>query len=366
MTWHDADGVVVRVGVIGCGNVSTKYLKNLIGRPSIRIVACADTDRTRAETLASQYPGMRACNVEELLFASDIDLVLNLTAPAAHFDVSMAVLRAGKHVYSEKPLATTLDDARALVREAEVARLRIGVAPDTFLGAGTQRNIRLLEDGAIGTPISVSAAVLNAGPERFHPHPDFLYQNGAGPLFDIGPYYVTVLTAMLGPVARAAAFAVSGRKEREILTGPRTGERFEVETPTHVTAILQFRHGSTATLTTSFDVVQTGMPNLEIYGVQGTISAPQANSWGGPIFISTGENASFVEVPLSADAEHGYMGMGLVDLAASIVECRPHQASGTRGFHVLEVLTAISESARRGGVLIDVTSTTEEVSTGAV
>ncbi len=351
---------LVRIGVIGCGDVSRKYLNNIVGRPGLAIVACADNAPERAAALAASYPGLRACSVEELLASADIDVVLNLTPPQAHAEVSLSILRHGKHVYSEKPLAATISDARAVLECAEAESLRVGVAPDTFLGAGTREVQRLLADGEIGIPISVNAAVLNSGPERFHPDPEFLYREGAGPLFDIGPYYITVLTALLGPIARVGAFAVRGRPEREVLVGPRAGHAFPVETATHVTAVLQFERGCIGTLTTSFDVLGTRAPNMEIYGTEGTLSAPQANSWGGPVSIARAGDAGFTEMPLKLTEEHGYMGLGLVEMASSIRAGRPHQAGGLRAFHVLEVLTAISESARNNGYVIAIESNLED------
>ncbi len=349
----------VRVGVIGAGDVSHKYLNNLVGRTELEIVACADGDPERALALSASYPGVRACTVAELLSADDIELVVNLTPPRAHAAVSMSVLEQGKHVYSEKPLATSLSDAHEVLAYADSRSLRVGVAPDTFLGAGTLEIQRLIAAGQIGVPLSVNAAVLNSGPERFHPNPDFLFREGAGPLFDIGPYYVTMLTAVLGPISRVSALANTGRAERGVLVGPRAGEKFAVETPTHVTAILQFASGCTGTLTTSFDVVRTLSPNVEIYGTEGVISAPQANSWSGPVLLTRSGDHGFTEMPLHATAEHGYLGLGLVEMAASIRAGRLHQADGARALHVLEVLAAISESAQNHGNSVAVVSSCE-------
>lgn len=349
----------LRVGVLGCGDVSHKYLNNLVGRSEVVVVACADGNRERAVALAANYPGMRVSSVSELLAADDIELVLNLTPPLAHAEVSMRALEQGKHVYSEKPLARSLSDAADLLAFAESRSLRVGVAPDTFLGAGALEVQRLIADGEIGTPLAVSASVLNSGPERFHPDPDFLYRDGAGPLFDIGPYYVTLLTAVLGPISRVSAFATMGRTERTVLVGPRAGEKFSVETPTHVTAILQFASGCVGTLTTSFEVVHTATPNVEIYGTEGVISAPQANSWSGPILLARAGDATFTEVPLPATTEHGYLGLGLIEMAASIRAGRIHQSDGARALHVLEVLAAILESAGHGGTVLSIDSSIE-------
>ncbi|WP_416903053.1 Gfo/Idh/MocA family protein [Micromonospora echinospora] len=350
------DHATVRVGVLGCGNVSSRYLANLTGQPEVTVVACADAEPARARALAAAHGVPEVPSVDDLLAHPGVDLVLNLTPPRAHAETTLRALAGGKHVYTEKPLATSMADARRIVETADARSLRVGTAPDTFLGAGARACAALVAEGRIGTPVSVNAAMMNAGPERFHPEPEFLYQEGAGPLFDIGPYYLTVLTALMGPVARVGALGATARPERTVLTGPRAGTTFGVETLTHVNSVLEFATGALGLLVTSFDVTATRTPHLEIHGTEGTIVAAQANSWGGPVLVRTSGDAEFTEVLAEPTASDGFMGMGLVDLARSILTGRPAQATAARGFHVLEVLTAIADSARDGGRFVRIDS----------
>ncbi|MFY1703702.1 Gfo/Idh/MocA family protein [Micromonospora sp. WMMA1923] len=348
----------VRVGVVGCGNVSSRYLANLAGHPAVTVVACADADPARARALGAAHGVPKAYPVDALLSDPDLDLVLNLTPPRVHTELTLRALAQGKHVYTEKPLATTMADGRRILDAARERSRWVGTAPDTFLGAGTRTCAALVAQGAIGTPTSVNAAMMNPGPERFHPEPEFLYQEGAGPLFDIGPYYLTVLTALMGSVVRVGALGAAPRAERVVSTGPRAGSTFPVETFTHVTSVLEFASGALGTLVTSFDVAATRTPHLEIHGTEGTIVAAPANSWGGPVLLS-GAGGDFTEVLPGPGESDGFMGMGLVDMAEAILTGRSPLATGTRGLHVLEVLTAIASAARAGGGFTTIRSTLE-------
>ncbi|WDZ84505.1 Gfo/Idh/MocA family protein [Micromonospora cathayae] len=350
----------VRVGVLGCGNVSSRYVANLAGQPEVDVVACADADPVRARALAAAHALPEIPSVDDLLAHPGLDLVLNLTPPRVHAELTLRALAYDKHVYTEKPLATSLADARRILDTARARKLRVGTAPDTFLGTGPRTCADLVTRGAIGTPVSVNAAMMNAGPERFHPEPEFLYQEGAGPLFDIGPYYLTVLTALMGSVVRVGALGATARPERVVLTGPRAGSTFPVQTPTHVNTVLEFATGALGMLVTSFDVTATRTPHLEIHGTGGTIVAAQANSWGGPVLLRGAGDTDFTEVVSGPQASDGFMGMGLVDLARAILADRPALATAERGFHVLEVLTAIADSARDGGRFVPMTSTLED------
>lgn len=346
----------VRVGVLGCGNVSSKYLRTVAHRPEISLLACADLDPARARAIAGEYGVGQACTMEELITHPEVDLVLNLTPPSAHAALSVRCLEAGKHVYSEKPLATTLEDARLILTTSRLKGLQVGTAPDTFLGVGATTVARLIREGAIGTPVSVNAAMMNPGPERFHPEPEFLYRDGAGPLFDIGPYYVTLLTELLGPVAKVGALGRATQAERVIGRGPRSGEVFRAETETHINSILEFANGVLGTLVTSFDVQATRAPHVEIHGTTGTIATAQANSWGGPVWLQTSAGSEFVQMlPEQSDMD-GYMGMGLVEMAVALTQSRVPAASGARAAHVLEVLVKISESVRQGGAFLPISS----------
>ncbi len=347
----------VAVGVVGCGTISRIYLENCTASPLLRVVACADLDLARAEERAQQFGVPRACAPEELLADPEIDLVLNLTIPAAHAAVAVAALEAGKHVYNEKPLAVSREDGRRILELAAARGLRVGGAPDTFLGAGLQTGLRLLDEGAIGAPVAATAMFLSPGHERWHPSPDFYYQKGGGPLFDMGPYYITALIALLGPVARVSATTRTTFPTRTIGSKPRAGETIAVEVPTHHTAILEFAGGAVATLITSFDVAGGYPPHLELYGTTGHMRLPDPNTFGGPLHLRQGEQG-WAEVPLDAGKTQNARGLGVEDMAAAIADGRPHRASGELVFHVLDVMHAIEEAAA-AGASIAVTSSCE-------
>ena len=347
----------VAVGVVGCGTISRIYLENCTASPLLRVVACADLDLARAEERAQQFGVPRACAPDELLADPEIDLVLNLTIPAAHAAVAVAALEAGKHVYNEKPLAVSREDGRRILELAAARGLRVGGAPDTFLGAGLQTGLRLLDEGAIGAPVAATAMFLSPGHERWHPSPDFYYQKGGGPLFDMGPYYITALIALLGPVARVSATTRTTFPTRTIGSKPRAGETIAVEVPTHHTAILEFAGGAVATLIASFDVAGGYPPHLELYGTTGHMRLPDPNTFGGPLHLRQDEQG-WAEVPLDAGKTQNARGLGVEDMAAAIAEGRPHRASGELVFHVLDVMHAIEEAAA-AGASIAVTSSCE-------
>ncbi|MGV8876373.1 MAG: Gfo/Idh/MocA family protein [Rhodoglobus sp.] len=334
----------IRVGVVGCGNVSRRYLHNVADDDSLSVVACADAVFSAAQAIAAEFDIAAMTTVDELLQRDDIDIVLNLTIPAAHASVTMAALRAGKHVYTEKPLAADIVDARAILALADERELQVGCAPDTFMGAGLVSCQRIIADGGIGVPISANAFMMTPGPELFHPQPDFLFQEGAGPLFDGGPYYISALVSLLGPISRVAATATVGRAQRQVLVGERAGQRFAVETPTHVVSLLNFARGAVGSMVTSFDVVESSTPRLEIHGTEGSLIAPAPNSWAGPVLVRRGGESSFSAVDID-DASAGFMGMGLVQMAKAVTQHRPVAASGSRGLHILEVLMGIRQSA---------------------
>jgi predicted dehydrogenase len=341
----------LRVGLVGCGNVSRQYLVTLSFSPDLEVVACADAFAANAEAVAHDLAIPRVLTVADLLADPDIDLVLNLTTPASHAAVSMAAIEAGKHVYTEKPLALTLAEADALLDAAATRGVEVGCAPDTFLGPGLQRCAELIADGAIGTPISANAFMMTPGPEVFHPSPEFLFQAGSGPLFDGGPYYVSALLSLLGPAASVAGMSTTGRASRSILTGGRVGEVFPVEEPTHVTALVSFARGAVATLVTSFDVRATRTPRLEVHGTTGSLICPAPNSWGGPVWLRSDGSPDFVEVAIDGGVGN-CIGLGLVQMAQALREGTVPLASGARGREVLEILEAIRRSAQGGGDLV--------------
>src|SRR5438270_237528 len=270
-------GGPVGVAIIGAGVISNEYLRNLTAFPDVRVLAVADLDLDRAAAIADQY-GVPVCGgVADVLAIPEVELVVNLTSPAAQASVALTALRAGKHVYGEKPLTLDPASGEKLLAEAEAAGLRVGNAPDTFLGAGLQSALRALRSGVIGQPVAVTTVIQNPGPESWHPNPEFLFQIGAGPLYDIGPYYLTALTALLGPATRVAATARRARAQRVIGSGPRAGTVFDVEVPTYVTALIDLAGGAAAASTFSFD---SPLPRrmIEITGTEGTLSVPDPNT----------------------------------------------------------------------------------------
>ena len=336
----------VRVGVIGLGAISPIYLKNLSTWPQARVVACADALPGRAEARAQEY-GVRALGVDDLLAAEDIDLVLNLTVPAAHAEIAERALLAGKHVYNEKPLAIDLRPARALLDLARERGLLVGCAPDTFLGAGQQTCRGVLDGGELGAPVAASAQMLGSGPESWHPNPHFFFQPGAGPLFDIGPYYLSALVNLLGPVRRVSGLARASFPERVVGSGPKAGQTIPVNTPTHVAGVLEFLSGTLTTLTTSFDVPQHDRSDIQLYGSLAQLDVPDPNTFGGPVRVR-GREGDWRDVPLRRPHARNSRGLGLADLARAIREGGQPRASGELAYHVLETMHALLEAAQEG------------------
>jgi predicted dehydrogenase len=347
----------VKVGIIGCGNISGVYLKNCpaFGLP---VVAVADIDLARARARATEYEVPRACRPEELLADPAIDLVINLTIPAAHGTVALAALQAGKSVYNEKPLAITREEAQQMLDLADARGLLVGCAPDTFLGAGLQTCRRLIDEGAIGEPVAATAFMAGRGPESWHPDPEFFYKVGGGPLFDLGPYYITALVSLLGPVARVAGSARISFAERLITSKPKYGTRIAVETPTHIAGVLDFATGPIATMIMSFDVWAAELPRIEIYGSEGTLSVPDPNTFGGPVRLFRPGARAWEEVPLIAGHSDNSRGLGVADMARALREGGSYRASGRLAYHVLDVMHALLETAAEGRRL-DIASTVE-------
>jgi predicted dehydrogenase len=343
-----------RAGIIGCGNISPVYFEAANTFPALRIVACADLDPARAQARADQY-GVRALSVEALLADPAIELVINLTIPRAHHQISMAVLDAGKHLYSEKPLAIAREDGKELLDTAAAKGLLLGCAPDTFLGAGLQTCRKLIDDGWIGTPVAATAFMVCHGHEGWHPDPAFYYQVGGGPLFDMGPYYLTALVHLLGPMRRVTGSARTTFPERLITSQPRRGTHIAVEVPTHVAGVLDFAGGAIGTMIMSFDVWAAELPRMEIYGTEGSLSVPDPNTFGGPVRLRRAGAESWSEVPLS----HGYAeqsrGLGAADLVHALRFGRPQRASGALAYHVLETMHALHRSSNEGRH-VDITS----------
>ena len=333
------------IGVIGCGNISDIYFQNLTTRFDVTCVqACSDIDMDRAKKSAEKYGIPRAETVDELLADPEVDIILNITIPAGHYEICKKALLAGKHVYVEKPLSVTVEQGKELVALAEEKGLYIGCAPDTFLGGGLQTCRELLDSGIIGEPVAATAFFGHHGPERFHPDPSFLYKEGAGPMLDIGPYFLTALVSMMGPAKSVCGMATSGFQERTITFDcPKKGEKFPVETPSHVTGTVSFESGAVATIVTSFDVWGHTQPFIEVYGTKGVLRMPNPDTFGGPIhYLKEGET-EFAEIPVSYPYSENSRGVGLADMASCILKGTAHKASGKMALHVLEILKGILE-----------------------
>jgi predicted dehydrogenase len=336
----------MRVGIVGCGVISRHYAQNALAFDSFELVACADLDRRAAERLAAEH-GLAVASVEELIADGSIDVVLNLTPPSVHVEVIRQALAAGKHVYSEKPLATSTEGARELIADAESRGLRIGCAPDIFLGSAYQAARKLLDGGSIGEPLSVSAAMLVGAQTSWHPNPDIFFVDGGGPLLDMGPYYLTAIVALLGPVRRVAGFASTRVLERAIEIGPRAGERFTATTPTHTAAVLELAGGLTANLVASFEATQQYVSDFEIHGTEGVLALPDPNAFGGAVRLRRRREA-WEDVPFASLEGRDARGIGLHDLVEAIETNRPHRASGELAHHVVDIARSILAAAADG------------------
>ncbi len=349
-------GEKLDIGFIGTGNISGAYVEGCRQFDLLEITAVSDLDMPKAEEMARKHGIPETCTVQELLATPDIDIVLNLTVPSAHAAVSRLVIEAGKHLYSEKPLALDTADGRAILDAAAARDVRVGCAPDTFLGGGLQTCRKLIDDGAIGEPVAATAFMMGGGPESWHPNPSFFYKVGAGPLFDMGPYYLTALVNLLGPVARVSSSARISFAERIATSELLNGERIPVETPTHVAGLLEFAAGPVGTMITSFDIKGgSDLPRIEIYGSEGTLSVPDPNTFWGPVRLKRAGEKEWREIPLthSPDVRRG---VGVADMARGITSGQPHRASGELAYHVLELMEALLAAADLGR-RIEITST---------
>lgn len=336
-------GGPVGVGVIGAGVISTEYLKNLTTFPDAEVRFVADIDEARAQAQAEAFGVAGSGSVDELLADDKIEIVVNLTLPKVHVEVALRALEAGKHVWSEKPFALDRASGKQLLEAAHAKGLRVATAPDTFLGAGIQSARRLVESGAIGAPLTALTLMQSPGPESWHPNPDFLFQEGAGPLFDIGPYYLTALVQLFGPVARVTAAASKARESRVIGSGPRAGEEFAVTVPTHVSALYQFESGQTAQSIFSFDS-KLGRTQFEVAGLEGTVAVPDPNTFTGDLIVHGADGIETVPATGSTSSR----GTGVVELARAIRADRPERASGEQAYHVLDIMVSTIEAGVSG------------------
>nr|WP_144755701.1 Gfo/Idh/MocA family oxidoreductase [Curtobacterium pusillum] len=347
-------GSPMKVGVVGVGVISQQYFDHFPSLDGLELTAVADLDVDRARSIGATQ-GVRGTSVDELLAADDVDVVLNLTIPAAHAEVATRALTAGKHVYGEKPLALSTEQAAPVLELANRAGLRVGSAPDTVLGTGIQTARAALDDGLIGTPVGASVAWSAAGHELWHPAPAFYYQPGGGPLLDMGPYYLTSLVTFFGPVVRVSGSGTRSTRERTIATGPNAGTPIPVDVDTHVVAILEHESGVVSTVTVSFEVWATRSPLFEVYGTAGTLGVPDPNRFSDTVSIADAETREWRDLPTSAGYADAGRGYGLADMAHAIATDRAHRAPGELAFHVLEIMEAVG-TASREHVVVEVRS----------
>ena len=335
----------VGIGLIGCGTISGAYLRAAATFDVLKFVACADIDPAAAQRTEDTF-GVPAMSVDALLARDDVDVVLNLTIPAAHGEVNLAALAAGKHAYCEKPFGLDVAEGRSVLAAAAAGGLRVGCAPDTFLGGGHQTVRQLIDGGAVGKPVAGTAFMMGPGVEAWHPNPAFYYQPGGGPLFDMGPYYLTALVHVLGPVRRVAAITARGRDKRVATSEARAGETIDVTVDTHAAGTLEFHNGCVVTVVMSFDVRLHSNRFIEIHGVDASLSSPDPNGFGGLVRVSNGRE--WEERPLT----HGYTAnmrsIGLADMCVGIRRNRPHRCDGELAQHVLEIMAAFGESSAEG------------------
>jgi predicted dehydrogenase len=334
------------IGVIGCGNISHQYLRHLTAFPDLAVVICADLEAARAKAQAAAYGVPAWGSPADALAHPGVQLIVNLTIPAAHAGVSAAAIAAGKHVWSEKPLTLDVAGGRGLLAAADAAGVRVGCAPDTVLGAGLQSARRLIDSGAIGTPLSALALLQGPGPQSWHPDPEFLFAPGAGPLFDLGPYYLSVLAVLFGPALRVAAVGRRPSESRVIGSGPRAGTEFAVAVPTYVAALAEYAAGQAASLLFSWDSPLRRAGFVEITGTEATLALPDPNGFGGDLRVRGAGDDDWTVIP-AAGATAG-RGTGVVDMVRAIRAGAPHRASGELALHVLEMMTAIERSAVSG------------------
>lgn len=362
-----------RIGIIGCGVISNAYLNNISKYfHKLKVVACADLFPEKAKDTAARYQIPEVCSAEEILAAKDIDIILNLTIPASHYEVNKRALSAGKHVYCEKPLALKTEEVEELQALAAEKGLLIGCAPDTFLGSALQTCRKLIDDGWIGKPVAATANMISHGTETWHPSPDFYYKKGAGPMMDMGPYYITALVSLLGPVVSTGCFTSKAFEERMIYSKPRQGEKIKVEVPTQYSGIMRFEQGTVANINMSFDIWLSNLPKLEIYGTEGTLVVPDPNHFSGDVKVIRSESLideidglenseamgklsrpemwnKFKSIPhVFRQPDSNMRGLGLADMASAIEHGRIPRANGELAAHVTEVLLSFDPDGDEG------------------
>ena len=338
----------VKVGIVGCGNISGVYFSGCAKFPILDVVACADLDMAKAKAKGKEFNVAKVLTTAELLKDDEVEIVLNLTVPRAHGEVALAALQAGKSVYNEKPLAVTREEGRSMLQIAKRKKLLVGGAPDTFLGAAFQTCRKLIDDGRIGRPVAGAAFMQCRGHENWHPDPEFFYKVGGGPMFDMGPYYLTALVSLLGPVRRVTGSARITFPQRIITSKPKRGKKIKVEIPTHIAGVLDFANGAVVTLVTSFDVLVSDFHNIEIYGSEGSLKVPDPNRFGDPVYLWPAGGKEWKKVRFTHDYADQFRGLGVADMAYALRTGRRQRASGEMAYHVLDVMHAIHDASRTG------------------
>jgi predicted dehydrogenase len=340
-----------KVGIIGCGNISSIYFKSGQTFEILDIVACADLVKERAEAKAEEF-GCKAMTVEQLLADPEIQIVMNLTIPIAHAEVAFKAIEAGKSVHNEKPLAITREDGKKMLQMAKAKGVRVGCAPDTFMGAGIQTCIKLIDDGWIGDPVAATAFMMCHGHEGWHPDPEFYYKKGGGPMFDMGPYYLTALVALFGPMKRVSGSTRVTFPTRTITSQPKHGTVITVDTPTHVAGTVDFANGAIGTVIQSFDIWGHNLPCIQVHGTQGSMSVPDPNGFGGPVMVKRAGSKEWGEVPHSHIYAENSRGIGVADMAYGLRSGRQHRPNGELAYHVLDVMHAFHDASDQGKAIM--------------
>ncbi|HCS74019.1 MAG TPA: oxidoreductase [Clostridiales bacterium] len=344
----------MKLAILGCGSISGKYIQCAKEQYSdiMEIVACVDINTDRARECAEKYKIPKVYSLDEMLNDNDVELVVNLTIPKVHAELTIACLESGKHVYSEKPLAISREEGKKIIDTSKRLGLRVGCAPDTFMGSAIQTAKKLIEDGWIGEPIGASSIMVSPtrGNENWHPDPEFFYQKGAGPMFDMGPYYFNAFINLIGPIESVNAQSRITFPERLIVTQPKYGQKIKVEVPTYISGIFQFKNGAIGSIMTTFDVWNTKQPFIEIYGEDGTLVLPDPNQFTGSVYMSRFKfgDTEWHEVPTLIEYDNNGRSAGVADMIAAIYNNYPHRASGEMGYHVLDIINAFDDAAQTG------------------
>jgi predicted dehydrogenase len=341
---------IQRVGIVGCGNICGIYLDNLtsVFNKQVKITGVTDLIPERAEKAGEKYKVPYIKETEDLINSADVDIILNLTEPCYHFDIALAAVKAGKHYYGEKPICAKREEAQQVLKIAAEKKVLVGNAPDTFMGAGIETCRKLINEGWIGRPVAATAFMVNHGHEHWHPGPEFYYRDGGGPMFDMGPYYLTALVSLIGPVVRVSGSAKKSFDTRTITSEPLKGKVINVDVPTHIAGVMDFANGAVGTIITSFDVYSHTLPWIEIYGSEGTLRVPDPNTFGGPVYGRRFSEDEWKELPLLEDYRENSRGLGVADMAQAITTGQPHRASGEMAYHVLDVMHGFHDASASG------------------